>query len=190
MRDWNERLRPVIQRWDEGKRSVTHDDLRQAVLTQRQRLDRAVADLDRQTLETAPMCGTWSARDIVGHLLDWQTVLLAAARYALGGPRPIDVPIEDGQAFNAKSSPTGSFVGFLNGGCQAIASISASSPRVPFGLSNLIPKGQSGTLSITTGPAVGLLLSPFTGPFGGIRGLHYRTFTSSALTIPIFMPVC
>lgn len=81
---------------------MTHDDLRKAMLIQRQRLDRAVADLDRQTLETVPMCGTWSARDIVGHLLDWQTVLLAAARYALGGPRPIDVPIEDGQAFNSR----------------------------------------------------------------------------------------
>jgi hypothetical protein len=27
-------------------------------------------------------------------------VLLAAARFALGGPRPLDVPIEDGEAFN------------------------------------------------------------------------------------------
>ena len=80
---------------------MTHDELRQAILTQRQRLDLAVAGLDRATLETAPMCGTWSARDLVGHLLDWQTVLLASACYALGGPRPIDVPVEDGEAFNA-----------------------------------------------------------------------------------------
>lgn len=79
---------------------MTHDELRPAILKQRQRFDDAVAGLDRQTLETAPMCGSWSARDLAGHLLDWQTVLLAAARYALGGPRPIDVPIEDGEAFN------------------------------------------------------------------------------------------
>lgn len=79
---------------------MRQDDLRQAILAQRQRLTLAVDGLDRETLETAPMCGEWSARDLVGHLLDWQTVLLAAARYALGGPRPIDVPIEDGQAFN------------------------------------------------------------------------------------------
>ena len=79
---------------------MTQDELRQAILAQRQRLDLAVSGLDRVTLETAPMCGEWSARDLVGHLHDWQTILLAAARYALGGPRPIDVPIEDGQAFN------------------------------------------------------------------------------------------
>lgn len=80
---------------------MTHDEVREAIVTQRQRLSAAVAGLDRQTLETAPMCGIWSARDLVGHLLDWQTVLLAAARFALGGPRPIDVPIEDGEVFNA-----------------------------------------------------------------------------------------
>jgi hypothetical protein len=79
---------------------MTHDELRGAIVTQRQRLNIAVTGLDRQTLETAPMCGSWSARDLVGHLLDWQTVLLAAARFALGGPRPIDVPIDDGEAFN------------------------------------------------------------------------------------------
>lgn len=80
---------------------MTNDEIREAIVTQRQRLNAAVAGLDRQTLETAPMCGTWSARDLVGHLLDWQTGLLATARYALGGPRPIDVPIADGEAFNA-----------------------------------------------------------------------------------------
>jgi hypothetical protein len=80
---------------------VTHDELRQAILAQRERLDLAVAGLDRQTLEKEPMCGSWSARDLVGHLLDWQTVLLAAARYAVGGPRPIDLLIEDGERFNA-----------------------------------------------------------------------------------------
>lgn len=85
---------------------MTDAELRQAMLAQRQRLDRAVAGLDRQTLETAPICGTWSARDIVGHLLDWQTLVLAAARHALGGPRPLDAPVEDGQAFNARHVAT------------------------------------------------------------------------------------
>ena len=84
----------------EGILRVTHNELRQAIRAQRQRFEDAVAGLDRETLETAPMCGTWSARDLAGHLLDWQTVLLAAARFALGGPRPIGVPIEDGEAFN------------------------------------------------------------------------------------------
>ena len=81
---------------------MTGDELRQAILVQRARLDRAVAGLERKTLETESMCGTWTARDLVGHLLDWQTVLLATARYAHGGPRPIDVPIEDGEAFNTR----------------------------------------------------------------------------------------
>jgi hypothetical protein len=84
------------------KQRVTNDELREAICVQRWRFDDAVAGLDRKTLETAPMCGTWSAHDLAGHLLDWQTVLLAAARFALGGPRPIGVPIEDGEVFNAR----------------------------------------------------------------------------------------
>ena len=102
MRDSNQALTRVVREAKKkGNRPMTREELRQAIVTQRQRLNLAVEGLDRQTLETVPMCGAWSARDLVGHLLDWQTVLLAAARFALGGPRPIDVPIEDGQAFNA-----------------------------------------------------------------------------------------
>ena len=81
---------------------MTNDDLRQAIAIQQRRLNEAIAGLDRQTLETVPVCGTWSTRDLVGHLLDWQSVLLAAARYAVGGPRPIDVPIDDGELFNTR----------------------------------------------------------------------------------------
>jgi hypothetical protein len=95
-----ERPRCVLER----NRGVTHDELREAIRVERQRFDDAVAGLDRQTLETVPMCGSWSARDLAGHLLDWQTVLLASARFALGGPRPIGVPIEDGEAFNTSHS--------------------------------------------------------------------------------------
>lgn len=103
MRDSNWALMRVARAAKKkGNRPVTHDELRQAIVTQRQRLDLAVEGLDRQTLETVPICGAWSARDLVGHLLDWQTVLLAAPRFALGGPRPIDVPITDGEVFNAK----------------------------------------------------------------------------------------
>lgn len=81
---------------------MTREELCEAIRVQRQRFDDAVAGLDRQALETVPICGTWSARDLAGHLLDWQTVLLTAARFALGGPRPIGLPIEDGEAFNAR----------------------------------------------------------------------------------------
>jgi hypothetical protein len=51
-------------------------------------------------LETEPIAGVWSARDLAGHLADWEDEIRAAAEYALGGPEPRGQPIPDGQAFN------------------------------------------------------------------------------------------
>ena len=85
----------------------------------------------------------------------------------------------------------GSFVAFIGGNCQSRNIITATAPRVPTGLGNFLPKGSIGTLVYTTNHAsVGLLTTPKTATWSGIRTLHKTRVKDSALTIPVFMPVC
>ena len=94
-----------------------------------------------------------------------------------------------GQAFNEKEV-FASFNGWLTGTCQARATISTASPRVPNGLGNLIKTGQAGSLKFNVGGAAGLLLTPRTATWKGIRTLHKTQTVATTLTIPIFIPVC
>lgn len=96
-----------------------------------------------------------------------------------------------GAVYNGNERPFGSFAGFHLGSCQAISVIGLSVPRVPFGLSKLIPSGQIGTMTLATGPAVGLFMTP-TGnnKWSGIRGLHKNRVNTASLAIPLFIPVC
>ncbi len=85
----------------------------------------------------------------------------------------------------------GSFVRFISGFCQSVNTINATSPRVPTGLGVFLPKGSIGTLTYATAQAsVGLLLTPNTNAWSGIRTLHKTRTKNSTLTIPVFMPVC
>ena len=94
-----------------------------------------------------------------------------------------------GQAFNEKEVFT-SFNQWLTGTCQARATISTTSPRVPNGLGSLIGTGQAGSLKFNVGAAVGLLLTPRTATWKGIRTLHKTQTVATTITIPIFAPVC
>ena len=94
-----------------------------------------------------------------------------------------------GLAFNEKEM-FASFNGWLTGTCQARATIATNSPRVPNGLGNLIKTGQSGSLKFNVGAAVGLLLTPRTATWKGIRSLHKTQTVTTTLAIPIFVPVC
>ena len=94
-----------------------------------------------------------------------------------------------GLVFNEKEV-FASFSVLLTGTCQARATISTTSPRVPNGLGNLIKTGQAGLLKINVGGAVGLLLTPRTATWKGIRTLHKTQTVMTMLTIPIFVPVC
>jgi hypothetical protein len=60
-------------------------------------------------LETQPVDGTWSARDLAAHLADWNEEILLAARALLGEiARPEHHPIPDFQAFNeTRAKPYG-----------------------------------------------------------------------------------
>ena len=85
----------------------------------------------------------------------------------------------------------GSFVRFISGNCQSFNMINATTPRVPTGLGVFLAKGSIGTLTYATANAsVGLLITPKTNAWSGIRTLHKTRTKSSTLTIPVFMPVC
>ncbi len=77
----------------------------------------------------------------------------------------------------------------LVGNCQAIGNIS-DNLRVAGKLSNLIPMGMAGTVKLKVGGAVGLLLTPRTEQWGGIRTLHKTATVATCLIIPIFTPSC
>lgn len=94
-----------------------------------------------------------------------------------------------GQAFNEKEV-FGSFSAFVTGGCQARGIISTTSPRVPNGLGTLIKTGQAGSLKFNVGGAVGLIMTPRTAAWKGIRTLHKTQATATTLTIPVFIPAC
>jgi hypothetical protein len=85
----------------------------------------------------------------------------------------------------------GSFVRFISGNCQSVNVINANAPRVPTGLGVFLPRGSIGTMVYNTNVgSVGLLLTPRTNTWSGIRTLHKTRTINSALTIPVFMPVC
>ena len=84
----------------------------------------------------------------------------------------------------------GSFVRFIAGNCLSSNVITATAPRVPTGLGVFLPKGSIGTLTYATTPSVGLLMTPKTNAWSGIRTLHKTRTANAALTIPVFMPVC
>ncbi len=98
--------------------------------------------------------------------------------------------IGTGQVINGNEKPFGSFSAWLLGSCQANATILTTSPRVPNGMHGMIPSGQVGTMKLNIGAGVGLLLTPRTATWKGIRTLHKTALTTTTLTIPVVIPVC
>lgn len=81
-------------------RASTPDELKQEVIRAHARVAAAVAGYDPVVLETEPAVGSWSARDVAGHLADWEREMLDAAEHILGGPKPRHHPIKNGQGYN------------------------------------------------------------------------------------------
>jgi Calx-beta domain/Immunoglobulin I-set domain len=94
-----------------------------------------------------------------------------------------------GLAYNAQERGV-SYSNFLTGNCFATATITGTSPRVPGTMNGLIAKGNSGTLRFSIGAGVGLLMTPKTAKWSGIRGLHKTKLTTSTITIPVLKPHC
>ena len=94
-----------------------------------------------------------------------------------------------GVAYNGDERAA-SFSGLLTGKCQASNVLTNTIPRVPGTLGGLIPKGQVGTIKLNIGAGVGLIMTPKTNKWSGIRGFHKTGLTSTSITIPVFVPVC
>ena len=79
----------------------SRSELQEMVQRTRERFDAAAENVDDGTLEGQAVCGIWSARDVAGHLTDWNEELLSAAEYGAGKlaePRPL---VEDGEQYNS-----------------------------------------------------------------------------------------
>lgn len=74
--------------------------LRDEVVRAYTRFIEMVDGFDPVVLETEPAVGSWSVRDVAGHLADWQNEMLDAAEHILGGPKPKHHPIKHGQSYN------------------------------------------------------------------------------------------
>ena len=60
----------------------------------------AVEGMEPTVLENQPAVGSWSVRDVVGHMVDWENEMLNAAEHILGGPAPKGQPIKHIQSYN------------------------------------------------------------------------------------------
>lgn len=120
-----------------------------------------------------------------------QTIVLASLQGngdALGGAMDPVGQFGTGYVFDANEKPY-SFTGFLRAGCHSITPITATSPRIPFGMSKAIKPGTVGMMKfITRTGAVGLLFTPDSSTgWMGIRTLHkISTTTATTMTVPIF----
>ncbi len=83
-----------------------------------------------------------------------------------------------------------SFSPFISGQCFVEKIIDGTNPKVTGQLSNLIPKGEVGTLRFSVTAAVGLLMTSNKNTFAGIRTLHKVQVVKSTIIIPLLMPDC
>ncbi len=95
-----------------------------------------------------------------------------------------------GILYNGNEKPFGSFSPILTGKCRSEVVIDTKTPRVPLGLGNLIPTGHVGTVKFNVGAAVGLIMTPKTAKWSGIRNLHKTAEVTATITIPVFDPMC
>lgn len=64
------------------------EELRQQIDEAHQRFFDALSGFDDTILETQPICGVWSARDVAGHLTDWNHEIVDAAERRVAGQEP------------------------------------------------------------------------------------------------------
>jgi uncharacterized damage-inducible protein DinB len=77
--------------------AVIMNDLEQ----KRARLLAALEGLSEADLLAPNAVGVWSVKDTVGHLADWEQLILATARFMVDPSQPAITPISNGDAVNA-----------------------------------------------------------------------------------------
>lgn len=65
-----------------------------------QRIDDATAGFEAKILENEPAVGSWSPRDVIGHLAAWEGEVIDGIDPLLGGPPPRHHPIKHIQTYN------------------------------------------------------------------------------------------
>ena len=134
-----------------------------------------------------------SPNDSVG-----QRILMAGLNGTVGTTLAGAAQSGIGVAYNDGEKP-GSYANPFGGSCLRSLVITPTVPRVPGGLGSilgvnnnaLIPSGRTGTLKWNTTGSVGLILTPRTNKWSGIRTLHKTgVLTTATLVIPIFNPNC
>jgi len=76
------------------------DELRTTIDAAQTRFLALIDDFPELVLETEPAVGSWSVRDVTGHVADWQAETLAAAKHILGEKKPAWHPIRSGSTYN------------------------------------------------------------------------------------------
>jgi uncharacterized damage-inducible protein DinB len=77
----------------------TASELRQAIDEAHERFFAALEGFDDTVLETQPICGVWSARDVAGHLADWHNEMIDTLERVRAGQQP-KRPIRDIDSWN------------------------------------------------------------------------------------------
>ena len=94
-----------------------------------------------------------------------------------------------GYIFDQNEKPY-SFSSFLPDGCQSSEIITFTRPRIVRTMEKAIPSGMAATIRMNVGGAVGLLMTPKTNKWKGIRTLHKTAGKSATLNVPVFSPGC
>jgi uncharacterized damage-inducible protein DinB len=74
-------------------------ELQQEINQAHERFFAMLEGFDDTELETQPICGVWSARDVAGHLADWHLEMIESVRRLRTGEQPRQF-IRDIDAFN------------------------------------------------------------------------------------------
>ncbi len=83
---------------------MAKQDLLISLAVERARLMQALLGLSAEELESAPMCGDWSARDILAHVIAWERHVYDEVRYMRARqPIPPDAQVGDPNAYNARA---------------------------------------------------------------------------------------
>ncbi len=94
-----------------------------------------------------------------------------------------------GYVFDQNEKPY-SFSAFLLDGCQSSELITYTKPRIVRTMEKAIPSGLTATIRMNIGGGVGLLMTPKTNKWKGIRALHKTAGKSATLKVPVFSPGC
>ena len=83
---------------------TTQDELRQEIDKLHERFFACFMGIGDTVLETQPLAGAWSPRDVAGHLADWNLEILGSVEHVLGGAAPRGHPIKDIEVYNSTQS--------------------------------------------------------------------------------------